>query len=427
MARKTKELSALEVGRIKLEGYHHVGGVAGLVLQVTKSGTKSWLMRVLVGGKRREIGLGGYPDVTLAGAREKGREMREKIAQGIDPVAERQAARNALAAAVASAMTFQQAAEKYIATNESGWKSSKHAAQWASTLTTYAYPKIGKLPVSAIETAHVVGIIEPMWAERTETASRLRGRIENILDWATVRGYRKGENPARWRGHLDKMLPARSKVQKVAHHPALDYRQISAFMKALRTVEGMGARALEFAILTAARSGEVRGATWQEIDRDAQAWVVPAERMKAAREHVIPLSDAALALLDGLPRLAGCELIFPSTTNAVLSDMTLTAVIRRMDETDRKVGGSGWTDRSGNVITAHGFRSTFRDWAGETTAFPREVIEHALAHRIADKAEAAYQRGTLLDKRRRLMGEWAKTCQQVESSAEVIPISAVAN
>ena len=321
-------------------------------------------------------------------------------------------------------MTFKQAAEKYIAANESGWKSSKHAAQWVATLETYAHPKIGKLPVSTIETAHVVSIIEPIWANRTETASRLRGRIESILDWATVRGYRKGENPARWRGHLDKMLPARNKVQKVTHHPALDYRQIASFVSALRTVEGMGARALEFAILTAARSGEVRGAIWQEIDRDARTWIVPAERMKAAREHVIPLSDAALTLLDNLPRLPECELIFPNSANDPLSDMTLTAVIRRMDKNDRASGGGGCTDRNGKVITAHGFRSTFRDWAGETTAFPREVIEHALAHRIADKAEAAYQRGTLLDKRRRLMGEWAKACQQSVGTAEVIPISA---
>ena len=424
MARKTKELSALEVGRIKQSGYHHVGGVAGLVLQVARGGTKSWLLRVLVGGKRREIGLGGYPDVSLAGAREKARGMRDQIAQGVDPVLERQAARNALAVAAASAMTFRQAAEKYIAANESGWKNSKHAAQWAATLENYAHPKIGKLPVSAIETAHVISIIEPIWRTKTETASRLRGRIESVLDWARVRGYRTGENPARWRGHLDKMLPARDKVQKVAHHPALDYRQIVTFMTELRSVEGMGARALEFAILSAARSGEVRGATWKEIDRNAQAWIVPAERMKAGREHVIPLSDAALALLDGLPRLAGCELIFPSNSNAVLSDMTLTAVIRRMDKADRKAGGSGWTDRCSNVVTAHGFRSTFRDWAGETTDFPREVVEHALAHRIADKAEAAYQRGTLLDKRRRLMEEWAKASQQAESAAEIILIGA---
>lgn len=424
MARKSRELSALEVGRLSKVGYHHVGGVAGLVLQVSKTGTKSWLLRVLVGGKRREMGMGGYPDVTLAGAREKARVMRAKIENGIDPLAERRAARDALTAAVASAMTFQQAAEKYIEANEAGWKSQKHSAQWSSSLEMYANPKIGKLPVSGIETAHIVGIIEPIWKDKTETASRLRGRIENILDWATVRGYRKGENPARWRGHLDKMLPARSKVQRVAHHPALDYREVGAFVAALREVEGTGARALEFAILCAARSGEVRGATWDEIDTDAGLWIIPATRMKAEREHVVPLSDKAVKLLDKLPRMAGCDLIFPNSKNDSLSDMTLTAVIRRMDEASTKVGGNGWRDRAGKVITAHGFRSTFRDWAGETTAYPREVIEHALAHQLADKAEAAYQRGTLLDKRRRLMSDWSKACGTIARTAMVTPISA---
>ena len=422
MARKCKELSALEVGRISEVGYHHVGGVAGLVLQVSKTGTKSWLLRVLVGGKRREMGLGGFPDVTLARARDKAREVREKIDRGIDPLAERRAARDALAAAVASALTFQQAAEKYIAANEAGWKSAKHAAQWSSSLEMYAYPKIGKLPVSAIETAHVVGVLESIWKSRTETASRLRGRMENILDWARVRGYRKGENPARWRGHLDKMLPARGKVQRVTHHSALDYRDAGAFVAALREVEGMGARALEFAILTAARSGEVRGAAWSEIDTDAGLWTIPAERMKAGREHVVPLSDQALKLLDMLPRMVGCGLIFPSSKCDVLSDMTLTSVIRRMNEACEKTGGAGWKDRAGKVVTAHGFRSTFRDWAGETTASPRDVIEHALAHQLADRAEAAYQRGTLLDKRRRLMADWSRHCSTLQSTAEVTPI-----
>lgn len=314
MARKTKEaLSALEVGRISSTGYHFVGGVSGLVLQVSKTGTKSWLLRVLVGGKRREIGLGGYPDVTLAGAREAARVTKEKIRNGIDPVAERQAARSALAAAVASAMNFKQAAEKYIEANEAGWKNPKHAAQWTSTLEKYAYPIIGNLQVAHIETPHVVSVLEPIWNTKTETASRLRGRIESVLDWAKVRGYRNGENPARWKGHLDHILPARAKVQKVKHHPALDYRDMSAFMTALKAIDGMGARALEFAILTATRSGEVRGATWNEIDLDEEVWIIPSERMKAEREHRIPLTPAALKLLNDLPRILGTDLIFPSS------------------------------------------------------------------------------------------------------------------
>lgn len=423
MARETKELSALEVGRLTGTGYHHVGGVSGLVLQISRSGTKSWLLRVLVGGKRREIGLGGFPDVTLAGARESARAVRERIKAGIDPVAERQAARSALAAAVASAITFQQAAEKYIAANEAGWKNTKHTAQWSATLETYAYPKIGKIQVSAIDTAHVVSILEPIWSTKTETASRVRGRIESVLDWAKVRGYRKGENPARWKGHLDHILPPRSKVQKVKHHPALDYQEVGAFIAALKGVDGMGARALEFAILCASRSNEVRGATWSEIDQAAGVWIIPAERMKAEKEHRIPLSPAALALLGSLPRIAGTDLAFPSTKKTELSDMTLTAVIRRMHDSNIKNCGGGWVDGAGKVITAHGFRSTFRDWAGETTSYPREVIEHALAHQLADKAEAAYARGTLFEKRRRLMADWAKFCSTILAPAQVTPIN----
>lgn len=408
MPKKAKELSALEVNRLTEPGLHFAGGVAGLALQVTESGARSWVLRATVGKRRRDIGLGGYPDVTLAGAREAARAARAKIKEGIDPVEESKAKRSALAASQASAITFGEAAAKYIAANEAGWKSAKHAAQWTSTLETYAFPTIGKIRVSDIETAHVIGILEPIWTTKTETASRLRGRIESVLDWATVRGYRKGENPARWKGHLDMILPARAKVQKVEHHAALDYREVGTFMAELAKVEGMGARALEFAILTAARSGEVRGATWAEIDEKAGIWTIPAGRMKAEKEHRIPLASTALALLAKLPRIAGTDLLFPNSKEkpSALSDMTLTAVLRRMGES----------------VTAHGFRSTFRDWAGETTAYPREVIEHALAHQLKDKAEAAYARGTLFDKRRRLMADWAKHCATVASTGSVTAI-----
>lgn len=405
MPRKAKELSALEVGRLKTPGLHFVGVVAGLALQVTPSGARSWILRTTVGSKRRDIGLGGFPDVSLAGAREAARSTRAKIKEGIDPVAERQAARSTLAAALASARTFQQAAEAYIRAHEAGWKNSKHVAQWTTTLETYAYPIIGSLHVSDIATQHVVSVLEPIWSTKTETASRLRGRIESVLAWARVQGFREGENPARWKGHLDHILPARSKVQRTKHHAALDYRRISSFMAALRVVPGTGARALEFAILCASRSGEVRGATWKEIDLEAGTWTVPAERMKAEREHRIPLSPAALDLLRRQERMAETDLIFPSTKLSPLSDMTLTAVIRRMQEASGQ-----WADSNGKIITAHGFRSTFRDWAGETTPYPREVIEHALAHQLADKAEAAYARGTLFEKRRLLMNDWAGYC-----------------
>ncbi|MBT9521918.1 MAG: integrase arm-type DNA-binding domain-containing protein [Dechloromonas sp.] len=408
MARKAKELSALEVNRLTAPGLHFVGGVAGLSLQVSASGARSWILRATVGTRRRDIGLGGFPDVTLAGAREAARAARNKIKEGIDPVDESKAKRSALVASQAAAITFGEAAAKFIAAHEAGWKNAKHAAQWTSTLETYAFPTIGKIRVSDVETAHVITILEKIWTTKTETASRLRGRIESVLDWATVRGYRKGENPARWKGHLDMLLPARAKVQKVEHHAALDYREAGAFMAELAKVEGMGARALEFAILTVARSGEVRGATWAEIDEKAGIWTIPAGRMKAEKEHRIPLASTALALLAKLPRIAGTDLIFPNSNEkpSALSDMTLTAVLRRM----------------GRQVTAHGFRSTFRDWAGETTAYPREVIEHALAHQLKDKAEAAYARGTLFDKRRRLMADWAKHCATVATTSSVTAI-----
>lgn len=406
MARKARELSALEVSRLTAPGRHTVGGVAGLAMQVTDTGARSWILRVMVGGKRREMGLGGFPDVTLAGAKEAARTARALIDQGIDPVAERQAKRSALAAAIASTMTFNEASMRYIAAHEAGWKSAKHAAQWRNTLETYAFPIIGKIAVADVETAHVMRVLEPIWPTKTETASRLRGRIENVLDWATVRGFRKGDNPARWRGHIEHLLAARAAVQKTEHHAAMDYREVGAFMALLRQQEGMGARALEFAILCASRSGEVRGATWSEIDLEARVWTIPEERMKAGKEHRIPLPDEALALLDALPRIDGANLVFPSTKNTELSDATLTGVIKRM----------------GLVVTAHGFRSSFRDWAGETTAYPREVIEHALAHQLKDKAEAAYARGSLFDKRRRLMADWAKFCTTVGNAASVTPI-----
>lgn len=406
MARKAKELGALEISRLETPGLHAVGGVAGLALQVSPNGARSWVLRAMVGGKRREMGLGGYPDVTLAGAKEAARAARALIDQGIDPVAERQAKRSALAAAIASAMTFKEASMSYISAHEAGWKSTKHAAQWRNTLETYAFPVIGKIAVSDIETSHVMRVLEPIWLAKTETASRVRGRIESILDWATVRGFRKGDNPARWRGHIEHLLAARADVQKTEHHSAMDYREVGAFMALLRQKEGMGARALEFAILCASRSGEVRGATWSEIDLPAAVWTIPANRMKAEREHRIPLTVEAMKLLEALPRIDGTDLIFPSSKKTELSDATLTATLKRM----------------GLSVTAHGFRSSFRDWAGETTAYPREVIEHALAHQLKDKAEAAYARGSLFDKRRRLMADWAKFCGTVGTAGNVTPI-----
>lgn len=406
MARKAKELSALEVGRLIESGLHAVGGVAGLSLQVSDTGARSWILRVMVGGKRRNIGLGGFPDVTLAGAKAKAREKREQIEKGIDPIEDKRAKQSALAAAVAGAMTFSDATSAYIAAKEHEWKNAKHGAQWRSTLETYAFPAIGKVFVGSIGLEHIVKVLEPIWTTKTETATRLRGRIEAVLNWATVRGYRKGDNPARWRGHLDKLLAQPSKLKHIEHHAALDWREIGAFMVALREQESMAARMLEFAILTACRSGEARGATWGEIDLPSATWTIPADRMKAKKEHRIPLSEDAVKLLETLPR--DSEIVFPSPTGKQFSDAAMTALLKRMGRTD---------------LTAHGFRSTFRDWAGETTGYPREVIEHALAHQLKDKAEAAYARGSLFDKRRRLMDEWARFTGKVQVVATVTTIN----
>lgn len=409
MARKAKELGALEVNRLTEPGLHFVGGVAGLALQVFEppSKARTWILRVMVAGKRRDMGLGGFPDVTLAGAREAARTARQKIKDGIDPVEDAKAKRSALYASRAASLTFTDAASAYIKVMEAEWSNPKHAQQWRNTIKTYAEPVIGKVFVRDVEQAHILRVLEPIWLTKNETASRLRGRIESILDWSRVRGYRTGENPARWKGHLAMVLAMPSKVQPVEHHPALPFDDLAAFMELLRAQDGVGARALQFAILTAARSGEVRGATWEEINIDEATWTVPASRMKAKREHRAALNEQALALLKATPGDKRTGLIFPNTKGAKLSDMTLTAVLRRMGRSD---------------ITAHGFRSTFRDWCSEKTNYPRDVAEMALAHTIGDKVEAAYRRGDLFEKRRRMMKEWGKFATTIQTTAKVTPI-----
>lgn len=391
MSRKATELGALAVSRLREPGLHAVGGVSGLYLQVTSSGARSWILRATVGGKRRDMGLGGFPDVTLAFAREKAREARSKIEQGLDPILERERALSLLRAEQAKSMTFEAACQALIDAKSDEWRNPKHRAQWAASLATYAYPTIAKLQVDDVGQAHILSILQPIWKEKTETATRLRGRIEQVLDWARVRGFREGENPARWRGHLDKLLPAPTKIAKVVHHKALPIDAMPGFMAQLRQRKGLSARALEFLVLTAARSGEVRGATWQEIDMEAAVWTVPAERMKAQKEHRVPLSPQALALLAAMPRVEGNDLVFPAPRGGQLSDMTLTNLMRRMEL----------------EAVPHGMRSTFRDWAAERTHFPREVAEMALAHTIGNAVEAAYRRGDLFTKRAEMMSEWA--------------------
>lgn len=401
MGRKASELNALAVSRLKEPGMHFVGGVAGLAILVADTGAKSWILRKSIAGKRRDMGLGGYPDVTLAMAREKAREQRALVEMGIDPIEERRAKQATLKASRAKAMTFSECVTAYMKAHGDGWKNPKHRQQWQNTLDTYAGPVIGEIDVALIDTGLVLKVLEPIWKEKTETATRLRGRIESVLSWATTRGYRHGENPARWKGHLDTLLVKPSAVQKVEHHAALPFAEIGCFMAELALMEGIGARALEFAILTAARSGEVRGATWSEIDLAARTWTVPAERMKMKKEHRVPLSDRAVKLLEAMPRIG--DLVFPGAKEGKpLSDMSLTAVLRRMARGD---------------LTAHGFRSSFRDWASETTTYPADVVEMALAHTIKNAVEAAYRRGDLFEKRARLMDDWAKYCGTIATQA----------
>lgn len=408
MPKRARELSAVEVRRLTEPGYHAVGGVPGLHLQVLLSGAATWILRATVGNRRRDIGLGGFPAVTLAQARDLAREARDKIRRGIDPIAERQEARIQLRATNTKILTFDEAARRFLVSKTREFRNAKHAAQWASTLETYAGPVLGPLPVDRIELAHVVEALnrDDLWTTKPETASRVRGRIEAVLSWATASGYRTGDNPARWRGNLDAILPKPAKLKHVRHHKALPISKMHGFLVALRKREGIAARALEFAILTAARSGEVRGATWDEVDLDARTWTVPAKRMKAGKQHIVPLSDDAVALLKVLPRFEGTNLVFPAPRLGQLSDMSLSAVIRRM-EVD---------------AVPHGFRSTFRDWCSEFTAYPHEVAEMALAHTIPNAVERAYRRGDLLTKRRRLMEDWSKFLDAKPGSGNVVPL-----
>lgn len=405
MPKKSAELTPLQIKRLTRDGLHPVGGVAGLSLQI-RGNSRSWILRTTIGLRRREIGLGGYPDVGLAEARVKARGMRDKIEAGIDPVDERKRARAALL--VPSALTFDEAAKRYVAAKSDEWRNPKHGDQWRNTLATYAAPVIGRMPVDEIRLQHIVDVLEPIWRDKTETAVRLRGRIESVLDWAAVTGHRKGDNPARWRGNLDMVLPRPNKVARKANHPALPMDEMHRFMQALRLRDG-ASRALEFAILTAARSSEVRAARWSEIDLLARTWTVPAERMKSGREHIVPLSEAALALLESLPVRAGVDLVFPAPRGGEYSDATLAKVIKLMHEADIAEGGAGYIDpKLQRVAVPHGFRSTFKDWAAERTAYDNMVSEAALAHIVADKTEAAYRRGALLEKRAGMMADWAQ-------------------
>lgn len=379
----------------KRKSYHDGGGL----YLVVGGGACNWVFRYMRDGKAHSMGLGPYPDCTLGDARRKAGDQRNLIhGQEIDPLEQRRQVRAAAKAVEAQHTTFGKCAEQYVETHKAGWRNDKHAEQWTNTLAKYALPVIGTVPVSEIDTTLVLRVIEPIWNEIPETASRLRGRIENILDWAKSRGYRTGENPARWKGNIKHLLPPRAKVARVEHHPALPYRDMPAFMAELRKQGGTAPLALEFTILTAARTSEVIGMTWREVNLDQRMWTVPAERMKAGKEHRVPLCDRAIAILRMFEMLSRdpSTYIFPGIRRGKpLSNMAMLAVLPRMGRTD---------------ITVHGFRSTFRDWAAEQTSYPSEVAEMALAHTVSDKVEAAYRRGDLFDRRRRLADEWCAYC-----------------
>jgi integrase len=422
--RTLARLSQATIRHAKEPGYLADGG--NLYLQVTLGANgqirKSWAFRFELDGKRYEAGLGPLHTRGLAEARDKAREWRQQLLDGINPLAARREAKKqrfAALAAEAKALTFEQAAKQYIASHERGWKNAKHRQQWKNTLSTYAYPVLGKLAVDDVTTAHVVRVLEPIWQAKPETASRLRGRIEKVLGWAAVRGYRSGDNPARWRGHLQEMFPAKGKVRKAEHHPALPYEEIGGFMKELRSHSGVAPRALEFVILTAVRTGDIIGndrdekppMKWRHVDVKKRLWIIPST--KTDTEHRVPLSDPAMKVLAEMEGSRSGEIVFPgANAKQPLSNMAMLAVIRRINAVRERRGLPRHLDpKQGNRdVTVHGFRSTFRDWAAERTAAPNHVVEMALAHAIEDEVEAAYRRGDLLEKRRRLMQQWSDYC-----------------
>lgn len=397
------KLNALKASRLKKPGRYGDGG--GLWLQVSGVGAKSWLFRYTLRGKARQMGLGSFNAVTLAEAREAALKARRALLAGTDPINAKENELTEARLSTARAMTFRQCAEAYIAAHKNSWRNPVHARQWPNSLRDYVYPLIGDLPVSDVDTALIMKILEPIWQEKPETASRVRMRVETVLSWATARGYRTGDNPARWRGHLDQLLPARKKMARVKHHPALPYPEIGGFIRRLRNEEGISAQALEFTILTAARTSEVIGARWPEFDLSKSLWIIPGERMKAGREHRVALSKRAMQVLSAVPREG--EFVFPGGhKGSPLSNMAMLNTLKRMGRDD---------------ITVHGFRSTFRDWAAEMTNYPRDVAEMALAHAVDDKTEAAYRRGDMFEKRRQLAEAWATYCakQPIESGAVI--------
>ena len=403
MARVLNRLSDVAVRAKKRPGYCADGG--NLYLRVAPGGAKGWIFRCTIAGRTRDAGLGSYPTVSLVKAREQAESYRRLVAAGVDPIQARDEHRQAARIKAATARTFEHCAGSFIASHELGWRSETTGTLWRSTLATHVFPIMGALPVEQIDTALVLRVLQPIWGEKPATASRVRAIIERILNWAKARGYRSGENPALWRGHLDHLLPAPFKVRSVRHHPALAYSELPAFMEQIRARDGLAPRALEFLVLTASRRGEALGALWHEIDLKDRTWTIKGDRMKSGREHRVPLSPRAVAILGEMAKLRLNEFVFPGMKQGrPLSDMGVRILLRELRP----------------EITKHGFRSTFRDWAAETTSFPNHVVEMALAHSVSDAVEAAYRRGNLLEKRRKLMEAWAAFCARTPNSAKVL-------
>jgi integrase len=410
---KGKSLSATLVRSIRTAGKHHDGGGLGLYLRVDPSGARFWVQRITIGGKRRELGLGSFPLVSLADARAAAFQNKQQVRAGGNPLRAKREARPSL--------SFAQAIDRYLEVKLSEFRNEKHRKQWRATLDTYAAPIIGRLPVETIEVRDVLRVLEPIWADKTETASRLRGRIEAVLSWATVAGYRTGDNPARWKGNLSEMLAKPGKVAKSGNHPALALDDAPRWWQDLLGREGMAARALQFAALTAARSGEVRGMTWAEVDLAKGLWTISAGRMKAQREHRVPLTAEAVDLLEALPRMGGSELVFFAQRGGSLSDMSISAVMRRMQEAEAAAGRKGYLDpRSGRPAVPHGLRSTFRDWAAEHGS-EHVLAELALAHNVGSEVERAYRRTDMLERRRGMLESWGRFLRG-EVEAKVIPL-----
>jgi integrase len=405
MARSIHRLTALKVTRTLRRGLYADGG--GLYLQVARNGSRSWLYRYRLNGKTRHMGLGSLDVVSLADARTAALGCRRLCQAGVDPIVQRDSSLAEARQVAACAMTFDQCAGLYIEAHRSGWRSPKHAAQWRTTLKTYAGPVLGSLPIQMVDVPAILKVIQPIWPKKPETASRLRGRIEAVLNWAASRGLRQGENPARWKGHLEMLLPKISKVRKVKHHAALSYEKIADFIQSLRNQPGIAARALEFAILTGGRTAEVIGAKWSEVNSDDSIWTIPGIRMKGGKEHRVPLSSGATDILNQMLKIRRGDSIFPGVKkNKPLSNMAMLVLLRRM----------GWA----KVITVHGFRTTFRVWADERTSFSSDAAELAIAHTISNKVQAAYRRTDLLDKRRILMQAWDEYCSKTTVADEVV-------